>query len=278
MGKENADSNSMGTTATTDSTKSSRKKKKRKKVEPRDENSYIAPMAKSRFAMNLKVLCRKLEMEMEDVVNCYIIGSRIWGTATSKSDWDMIVVIKNKKKMKKQGTTLTVDNIDAKIWDIEEWIEELKAHRFACWLTLFLPINAIWKQESSIDTLENVGGFSMTLFVDKLVDDVGKDCHKLNKFWTKGKMDRVHRTFVHSLRMIEISKQILHLMKERYSVIDIKCSLIASDAFVGSINFKEIDQKVREKKEEMVNRNGHSVDPWIAYLKGEAVGCKALLK
>merc|ERR1712130_286770 len=205
--------------------------------------------------------------------NLYVVGSRIWGTATSKSDWDVFVVVDNKKKMKHQGPSVQVHNIDAVIWDKEEWIDKVKAHRFECWLTLFLPSTAIWKQEMDICSLSaNIKGFGLRQFGEKLVDEVGKDCKKLNKFWSKRKMDKVHRTFVHSLRMIQVSKAIITLMKEKYAVTSddaiVSCQQLKAADFVGTINLSEIDTKVREKLEEM--KQEQSVESWISYLKEQA--------
>ena len=237
-------------------------------------NRFSASMARSRFAMNLKVLCKKLEIDPSRVLNLYVIGSRIWGTATSKSDWDVIVVVDNKTKMKHRGQSVKVDNIDAVIWDKEEWIEEVKAHRFVCWLTLFLPSTAIWKQEMDICSLSaNMKGFGLRLFVDELMEEVGEDCKKLNKFWSKGEMDKVHRTFVHSLRMIQVSKSVVTLMKEKYSVSSdaiVSCQQMKADEFVGSIHLHKIDGNVREKMEEMSGEQAQNVESWISYLKEQA--------
>jgi len=244
--------------------KRGRKNRNRKVANQRDDKLYFAPMARSRFAMNLKVLCRKLELDADSVLNVYVVGSRVWGTASSKSDWDIIVVVESKKKMKRKGLTAAVDNIDAVVWDKEEWATEMCAHRFNCLLTLFLPQYAIWKEELSVSALPNLGGISLRLFAEKVVDTVGRDCKKLNKFYGKGKMDKVHRTFVHSLRMIESAKRIIDLLKE-----DVKCTAFANDAFVGAIKFDEIDAAVRRKKEEMAGAEEQSADLWVSCLESE---------
>ena len=81
--------------------------------------------------------------------NVYVIGSRVWGTATSKSDWDVIIVTDNKNN----NVFQSVDNIDAYILDKHQWREELNNHRFVCWLTLFLPESAIWKNDLNVSSL-----------------------------------------------------------------------------------------------------------------------------
>ena len=58
-------------------------------------------------------------------------------------------------------------------------------------------------------------------------------------------MDKVHRTFVHSLRMIQVSKAMITLMKEKYAVSSddgvVSCQQLKAADFVGAINLSEIE-------------------------------------
>merc|ERR1719373_424471 len=134
--------------------------------------------------------------------------------------------------MKRKGVTAAADNIDAVVWDREEWAAEMGAHRFVCLLTQFLPRSAIWKQEVKVSAVKGLDGISLRLFAENVVDFVGRDCKKLNKFYAKDKMDKVHRTFVHSLRMIESAKRMIALMKENANGDKVKCTAFAGGALV----------------------------------------------
>merc|ERR1712083_129668 len=92
---------------------------------------------------------------------------------------------------------------------------------------------------------------SLRTFAEKVAETVDRDCKKLSKFYAKGKMDRVHRTFVHSLRMVESAKRVIELLRETAGKgTDVNCRVFAGDAFVGAIKFNEIDAAARLKKRE----------------------------
>merc|ERR1712045_135404 len=106
------------------------------------------------------MLCKKLKLKMDDVLNVY----RVCESAITKSDCNVIIVTKS-GGYESRGS---VDDIDAHIFSKEEWTLELKSHRFMCWLTLFLPQNAIWREQCNIAHIEDVEGFKFKEFVDAL--------------------------------------------------------------------------------------------------------------
>jgi len=120
-----------------------------------------------------------------------------------------------------------------------------------------------------VSAVKGLDGISLRMFAENVVDFVGRDCKKLNKFYSKEKMDKVHRTFAHSLRMIESAKRMIALMKENAIGDKVKCTAFAGGAFVGAIKFNEIDAAVREKKEEMAGAEEQSADFWTSYLDSE---------
>eukprot|EP01083_Nonionella_stella_P101561 288031_1 len=251
---------------------------------------YTALMATSRFTMSNKVLCKKLKLDINNILNVYVIGSRVWGTATSVSDWDVVIVTKTKN----DRVFLSRDNVDAYILDECQWREELNNHRFVCWLTLFLPKEAIWKEELSICDINkergvnkvNVDGFEFKRFVDALATEVDKDCKKLNKFYKKNKLDKVRRTFIHSARMIAVCKRIVFLLQQDYSErnkngsgVDIKCESFRNVSLVGKIRFDGIEHKSIQKQKEIESSNEQSKtsDIWVKVLQDGAKECQSLI-
>merc|ERR1711933_638988 len=117
-----------------------RSNNKKKIFTKRDDNLYYAPMAQSRFAMNQRVICKKLSLDIDKILNIYIIGSRVWGSGKSKSDWDIIMVYD--EDIDTKNIFKSIDNIDAYILDKKKWNQQLKNHKFLLWLTLFLPASA----------------------------------------------------------------------------------------------------------------------------------------
>ncbi len=235
---------------------------------------YAANMAKSRFSMNLKVICQKLGFALEAVLNCFVIGSRVWGTAKSESDWDMILVTAD--TLKHKSVFVSVDNIDVYVLDQTQWSHELSSHRFVCWLTLFLPKEAIWKNECPISV-----GFDPQTFIDKLRHAIDKDCRKLNKFFVKHKMSKVYKTFIHTLRMCRISKEMIVLFKRsrhtNRSANDHKTKKVCS-SFIGMINFAEIENGAREEQMQIqMNQSQTNCDVWIEALQNAGNDCLSLL-
>ena len=65
--------------------------------------------------MNIQTLLTKLQLTDDEVINIYLYGSRIYGTANSDSDWDFTIVVKNECIKYSPKQTISVDNIDANI-------------------------------------------------------------------------------------------------------------------------------------------------------------------
>eukprot|EP01083_Nonionella_stella_P125120 378323_1 len=232
------------------------------------DDLYRARMARSRFTMSIKVLCKKLKLNMDELLNVFVIGSRVWGTATSTSDWDVIVVTKHITPIAKNKNKafVSVDNIDAYILEQEQWKQELNDHRFVCWLTMFLPMDAIWKNDLKM-TNEMFNG---KIFADTLLKQIDKDCKKLHRFYTKKKMDKVDKTFIHALRMCEVSKKMIVLLKKR------DCS-----SFVGSIKFIQIENVIRDKRiklqKDSDTKSNKTSNIWINELREAAKECMPLI-
>merc|ERR1712048_299824 len=123
--------------------------------------------------MNINLIAQKLKLQSDDILNCFVIGSRVWGNAHSDSDWDGLIVTKCKNERK----SVSVDNIDAVILSNKQWQKELKRHRFECWLTLFLPTNAIWKQQCNFDN----SLFDYNSFVNAMHEEIDEDITEMKK-------------------------------------------------------------------------------------------------
>lgn len=55
------------------------------------------PQAKAKQA------AKQLNLDWDAIANMYLIGSRLWGTSTAQSDFDLLIVLKstnNKKQLK----------------------------------------------------------------------------------------------------------------------------------------------------------------------------------
>jgi hypothetical protein len=54
------------------------------------------PTAESSNAIiSLEKVCSTLNIPLSDVIDAFVLGSRLWGTHNDKSDYDAYVIIKN---------------------------------------------------------------------------------------------------------------------------------------------------------------------------------------
>jgi len=74
----------------------SRKKRPRRGVETPDAAVSAAAASASTSLPLLDTLLAHLALPSEDVTACYVSGSRLWGTSKPTSDYDLVVVIKDK--------------------------------------------------------------------------------------------------------------------------------------------------------------------------------------
>lgn len=68
-------------------------------------------------------------MDLDEVLNVYIVGSHMWETCSKSSDWDLIVVIKPVKVSSSINSSLNLHrgNIDILKLTVDKYIEQLEA-------------------------------------------------------------------------------------------------------------------------------------------------------
>lgn len=52
-----------------------------------------------------KQAAKQLNLDWDAIANIYLIGSRLWGTSTTQSDFDLLIVLKGAKKPTKNTNT-----------------------------------------------------------------------------------------------------------------------------------------------------------------------------
>lgn len=57
------------------------------------------PQAKAKQA------AKQLNLDWDSIANIYLIGSRLWGTFTAQSDFDLLIVLKSTNNKKQLKTT-----------------------------------------------------------------------------------------------------------------------------------------------------------------------------
>lgn len=167
-------------------------------------NNMSELMSSTRFP--LSVLYKRLSLSPSNVLCVFVVGSRLWGTASYDSDWDFTIVL---RRFKKRRSFIHSGNIDACVLDVDEYRERvLKHHHFTDVYTLWLPPSHVWL--SSIDLRRE---FSSCLdprrFVSSIEDISSRDWRVSEKMWGKGKTHKAKKIIVHSLAMAILSTRII---------------------------------------------------------------------
>lgn len=85
---------------------------------------YVAEMKElmSYASIDTSVLLRRLKLNEKDVLGIYIVGSRLWGSATYSSDWDFIIVLRSWPKGRSSEHN---GDIDATVLDKNEFFKRV---------------------------------------------------------------------------------------------------------------------------------------------------------
>ncbi|ETO08120.1 hypothetical protein RFI_29268 [Reticulomyxa filosa] len=135
------------------------------------------------------------------------------------ADWDLIVVTedrlsksKNNNKKKDENVFYSINNMDAYVLSATQWQNEmLSHHRFLCWLVLFLPDNAVWKEILPMYAFPKDRSLVLEwpTLMASVKKEVLRDSKKMQKFWDQNKQSKAKKTFTHILRMVWLAKEII---------------------------------------------------------------------
>jgi len=93
------------------------------------------------------VLKKEYDIDNDDILGIYQYGSRVYGTAAEKSDWDFVVITKS-ANLKSEYSS---DNLDIQLMDIDTYIHKLKEHDIMAMETYYSNIEKIPIREIDVD-------------------------------------------------------------------------------------------------------------------------------
>jgi len=156
--------------------------------------------------MNLTRALDLLKLKEEEVLCFYIYGSRLWGSATYSSDWDIVVVTKSASSLKDKTTTKVEDDmflggdgifmthvgqLDACIMTHAEFLNRLKQHRWLNLILPYLPPEAIWKNTNRfVEKCKVEIKFDPLIMFERLRTDTERDLKVAKKMIGKGKTEK----------------------------------------------------------------------------------------
>eukprot|EP01120_Amphizonella_sp_Union-15-10_P009139 TRINITY_DN3407_c0_g1_i1.p1 TRINITY_DN3407_c0_g1~~TRINITY_DN3407_c0_g1_i1.p1 ORF type:complete len:222 (-),score=42.44 TRINITY_DN3407_c0_g1_i1:120-785(-) len=153
---------------------------------------------------------QRLKVPSKEVLSCFLVGSRLWGTNGPKSDWDLILVVNKAPSGALKGfLSVHQGQLDALIVSKEEFNLRVASGSFLEVVCCFLC------RLGSPYCLYSTASFSSSysLSPDKLFATVAKqterDWRMAQKYVEKGNLERGKKTIVHAFRVLLISKQIV---------------------------------------------------------------------
>jgi predicted nucleotidyltransferase len=194
------------------------------------------------------------------VFNVYIFGSRLYGTSSEESDWDIIMIAKNSV----EALEIKSDELNIHIYTPDKFISDLKWHRINNLECIFSPDWAKLKEDIKFDT-----------FKIDLIKLRHASSHLSISSWIKSK-NKIEsgeyysglKSLFHSLRILIFSIQIVkdkkitdyesansiwEIIKNKYLLSDDWCyySDLPSVHSYKKIKFSDLDSDFSELKNKL---------------------------
>ncbi|CAF3622265.1 unnamed protein product [Adineta steineri] len=140
--------------------------------------------------------------------NVYLVGSRLWGTNTDKSDWDVLIV---GDVSSEQLSSLHKSQYDIKLLDRQEFIKRAKQG------SVIEVICALMRKEDMLQCAFDIGNLSVDSDAIKiwLQERQVKDLAKAEKFWQKGNRQSGWKILRHILHSRALYNHLADILREK---------------------------------------------------------------
>lgn len=172
----------------------------------------------------------------KNVLNVYLMGSRLWGTATENSDYDLIVVVRDLDSFEglKSAKSTHGNLVDTTIITTKLYQERINNHDFLETVTLFLPKEYVLKEIFKPKRPK----FNHKKWQDTIEYRISRDVAYANKNTVKGKIKRASKTRYMCLNTIMIADQIYNHVKTG-SEIDFTIAKKLRKPIITSFSFQQ---------------------------------------
>lgn len=154
--------------------------------------------------MNLKIVLDRLKLQDKDVLNVYVMGSRLWGTVTNSSDWDILIV--HQCSDAPGHKTAHCGDIDASLLHCDEYRKRLSEHHFLEIVTVWMPLEYVWKEKFDPKTVFNL---DPQVLLASVFTESERDWTMAQKVIRKAEQMRGAKIIVHCFRELLLSTQIV---------------------------------------------------------------------
>lgn len=180
----------------------------------------------------------RLSIDAAQLQYCVVLGSRLWGTAGRKSDWDLLIVTKGRdgtggkggkkgEKGRKRGKgtrggaggsadeaaegsgrrMVHSGQFDGMIMDSDAYVRAVHAHSFLELASLFVPARFVVHGAPPLPA--RVTELDTAALSAAVAAECARDWARLSTAFGKGDVARARKEFVHSMRMARLSLQLV---------------------------------------------------------------------
>lgn len=149
-------------------------------------------------------ICKTFSLELAEVLNVYVVGSHMWETCTSSSDWDIVIVVQQ-HTVASTPKNAHKGSLEAFILSEQQYLEQVGAHSMQILLTLWLPDCCILKQ--TVDPRTNFK-FSEATLISSMAASRDRDLRVAEKHFRKRNTVQAKRVLVHCSRYLDVAVQL----------------------------------------------------------------------
>ena len=152
---------------------------------------------------SLEHVFRTLKLSDSDVLSVYMVGSHMWGTCGSRSDWDLVIVLKTLQTAKPLNTHKA--NIEAFILSQEQFLQSIADHLMQVLMVLWLPKECVWVERFDPRPSFKLDRVALAKALEHSRD---RDLRVAEKHFSKGDRQKAKKVLLHCLRYLELGAQI----------------------------------------------------------------------
>jgi hypothetical protein len=159
-------------------------------------------------------LFKSLHLHSPESYNVYLVGSRLWGTNTDTSDWDLLVV---GDVPSGQLTSLHKSQYDIKLLDRQEFTERVKQG------SIIEVVCALMRKEDMLQCAFDTDNLLVDPDAIKtwLQERQAKDLDKAEKFWYKGNRQPGWKILRHILHSRALYNHLVVALREKRITLNI---------------------------------------------------------
>lgn len=142
-------------------------------------------------------------LQDSNVLNIYIVGSHLWETCRSSSDWDLVIVVNELLSVKPLNHHK--GNIEAFIISKKDYVEQINKHSFQLLLTVWLPRIFVVKELFDPRT---VFCLSLESLISALSQHKERDFRIAQKHFLKDNRSKARKILIHCIRYVDLGVQV----------------------------------------------------------------------